>query len=116
MPGKRGRPITIQSNDFDIVRRREKTAERVRRYHERKRAERDSAVTLVALQTNPAERNAVLRLGGEGWSTSAAHSQLSASPESRLNETLRDQEATQWQSEKTDYTEPTLQRDDGCVN
>ena len=47
MPGKRGRPITIQSNDPAIIRRREKTADRVRRYNERKRAERDHALTLA---------------------------------------------------------------------
>lgn len=40
MSKKRGRPISILGDDPAIVRRREKTAERVRRYLERKRATR----------------------------------------------------------------------------
>lgn len=47
MSGKRGRPISIQGSDPAIIRRREKTAERVRRYVERKRTERKNNVQII---------------------------------------------------------------------
>lgn len=116
MPGKRGRPITLQSNDPAIIRRREKNAERVRRYLERKRADRDNAVRAVALQTSSFDHNAISTPEEEGWPTLAAHSQSTALPDSRLNETPQNQEAVHWQLEQAYHIEPSLQCNGVSVN
>ncbi len=56
MPRKRGRPVSIESDDPTIVRRREKTLERTRRYHARKRAARDEAIRSSQAQVEQIER------------------------------------------------------------
>lgn len=111
MPGKRGRPITIQSNDPAIIRRREKTADRVRRYNERKRAERDHALTLATSQACSIEHNETSTFRGNESPSPVAHSQLSHVLESEHHETPQRWGASRWQPEQVNYTETSLERD-----
>lgn len=107
MPGKRGRPITIQSNDPSILRRREKTAERVRRYFERRRAERDNESKIVGAQSGqggsditPAPTPASIEIE-RPVSVVTLHSSASSSPQ--VSETPRNQGATRaWLGERDD--------------
>lgn len=122
MPRKRGRPITIQGNDPAIIRRREKTAERVRRYNERKRADRVNALTMTTSRTGPGKHNTALAPRRDDSSVLMACSQLSALTESQSDETSNRPGASQWQSEQVDCIESSSQHDgvdidrhDGCT-
>lgn len=92
---KRGRPISILGDDLAIVRRREKTAERVRRYLERKRATHQNQIQedLVS-DTHCRDACNVSHVGGEQLTVSCPPPDLRPSPdiptaqyhESNLNE------------------------------
>lgn len=65
MPQKRGRPVSVATNDPVVLRRREKTAARVKRYYDRQRAAATQLRPTVAAQIHESDQNVRVRSSHE---------------------------------------------------